>query len=215
MTSKLHKDNVYDILKVLMVAFIKSMSKNSDNIMSFSIPVDNSKIRSSLLYILQSAGEMEIMRLAKLLYLSDYLYAKTFGNKHGFMGDHKRYEFGPVPSGFYPAYDLLEAENIIIKQVNTVSVVKPQQINDLTETEIACIDKTLQKFSNKDLSTVKKAAYKTEPMKSIQIQEANMGSVKLMYEKMDFKLINIHPLFDNETLDIGFMNDPGYQANRA
>lgn len=198
-----------------MVAISRSIGKNSGNIMSFSTPVDNSKVRSSLLYILQSAGEMEIMRLAKLLYLSDYLYAKTFGNKHGFMGDHKRYEFGPVPHGFYPAYDLLEAESIVVKQVNTVSVVKPQQINDLTEAEIACLDKTLQEFNGKNLSTVKVAAYKTEPMESIQRQEANLGSVKLMYEKMDFNLINIHPLFDSETLDVSFMNDPGYQANRA
>lgn len=182
--------------------------------MSGSNLASTDKLRASLFYILTQGGSMEIMRLAKLLYLSDYLFAKTFGNKHGFMGIHKRFEFGPVPSAFYNVYDQLEADRIVVKQVNTVSLLVPQTIDGLSEQELACVDKTIERFRGLSLNQVKRAAYETEPMKSIQNREASMGASKLMYESMDFDLIKIHPLFDDSGLNLDFLNDPEYLKSR-
>ena len=171
------------------------------------------KLRASILYILSSTSGIEIMKLAKILYLSDYLFAKTFGNKHGFMGGHKRFEFGPVPDGFYPVYNELDSEGIVVKRINTVTLEKPQTIDGLSENEIACIDKTLEEYKHQSLNSVKTAAYETEPMKLVQQREASLGSTKLMYETMDFSSINLHPLFDNESVDTDFMNDPEFIKN--
>jgi hypothetical protein len=173
------------------------------------------KTEDALIYVLSKGGSMEIMKLAKLLYLSDYLYAKTFGAQQSFMGGHARFEFGPVPKKFYPIYDQLVAKGIIKRSDNMVSLVRERETPRLNEEEIACLDKTLEEFKGIRLSKVKEAAYRTEPMITLQEKEKTLGSQKLMYEKMDFNLIPTHPLFQNDDVDISFMDDPEFQKNLA
>jgi uncharacterized phage-associated protein len=175
----------------------------------------NQKLEASLIYILEQIGDIEIMKLAKLLYLTDYLYAKTFGFKQGFMDGHVRYEFGPVPTDFYQVYDNLEVSGIVKKQVNTVTLLNRISTVSLNEDEIACLNKTLKHYGTERVNIVKEAAYKTEPMITIQLKEKNLGSGKLMYEKMDFSLIKTHPLFIHSDVDMSFKNDPAYLKNRV
>lgn len=158
---------------------------------------------------------MEIMKLAKMLYLADYLYAKTFGHASGFMGGHARYDYGPVPVQFYPAFHSLTGEKILDREGNIVELKKDGNLSGLTEEELACLDSTLDEFKDKALGTVKNAAYRTEPMIEIQKEEEALGKGKLLWKEMDFSLINRHPLFSSDELDLSFMDDPEFKKNLA
>lgn len=179
--------------------------------MSLSTAQDIEKMKTCLLYVLQNGGNMEIMKLAKILYLADYLYAKTFGATNGFMGGHERFPYGPVPAQFYPAFNELSKNQIVHKpeNENIVTLLQSPGNPNLSDEEMACIDKTLEEFKRKPLNKVKNAAYATEPMVYIQKQEKKLGS-KLQYEKMDFDLIKRHPLFEADDLDLSFMDDPEF-----
>ena len=198
-----------------MLALVKGMSENSANQMSLSTDIDiTEKMRASLVYILKNGGSMEIMRLAKLAYLSDYLFAKTFGDENGFLGGHKRFTYGPVPRSFYPSLRTLYIDHIASRHVNTI------QLDDssisttvLSEKEKACIDKVLEEFKGTTLTQVKLAAYNTEPMLSIQQKEKSLNGLKMINANMDFELIKKHPLLDNDDLDISFMESPEFQKN--
>jgi len=195
-----------------MIASSKHMGKNSGNIMNLSTSVENKKIRASLLYILRNAGDMEIMRLAKLLYLSDYLFVKTFGNHQGFLDGHLRFKHGPVPKGFYDVLRELYKTGDVTRDVYFIRLKKHHEVvSELNEEEIACIDKVLEEFKGHSLTEVKKAAYYTEPMVNIQKKEEHLNGLKMLNARMDFNLIKKHPLFDNDDLDISFMNDPEFQ----
>lgn len=173
----------------------------------------SAKLTSSLLYVLSEGGSMEIMRLGKLLYLTDYLYAKTFGNKSGFMGGHARFEFGPLPGSFYPTFNHLLEKHAIARNGNIISLTSETDTSVLDEKELACLDKVIEDFKGLSLNKVKKAAYATEPMVSIQEEEARQKIDKMLYAKMDFNDIDVHPLLDNADLDTSFMEDPEFQKN--
>ena len=178
------------------------------------------KLAATMLYALGKAGDMGVMRLAKVVYLSDYTYAKTFGNLHGYLEGHYRYTYGPIPKQFYPTLRHLyrtekavrNDKNIVLK--NRSSFLAHIDELELTEQEKACVDKVLEKIKLTSLSEVKAMAYKTEPMVEIQKKESTLYmGMKMLNAPMDFSTIKRHPLFAYEDLDISFMNDPEFQKN--
>ena len=174
-----------------------------------------SKLKSSLLYILEEAGDMEIMRLAKFLYLADYAYAKLFGDKHGFIDEHQRYQYGPVPAAFYDEYNALLAEKVIDRKANIVVLKRRMNVkSQLSDKELACLDKVIHDFSGKNLNDVKHAAYATEPMKEIQEEEERLGVPRgLVFTKMNFNSVKPHPLTVAPDIDLSFMDTDEFKKN--
>lgn len=174
------------------------------------------KLKIAMLHTLQKAGDMEIMRLAKFLYLADYMYARTFGNRHGFIDEHQRYKYGPVPADFYTVYNALLDSNVVSRTGNIVSLGRlsgEDDISQLSEEELACIDKVVEDFDGKDLTTVKRSAYATEPMVEIQKEEERLGSGILEFKKMDFSSVEVHPLMAPIEDDLSFMDSKEFQEN--
>lgn len=175
------------------------------------------KLKTALLHTLKKAGAMEIMRLAKFLYLADYTYAKTFGDKHGFIDEHQRYKYGPVPARFYDVYNELLAQGVVNRTGNIVSLVKydPRALTKLSEEELACIDKVIEDFDGETLNKVKKASYTTEPMLEIIKEEKRLGSDIFEFKKMDFSSVNVHSLMKPVDEDLSFMNSAEFKENLA
>jgi len=173
------------------------------------------KTRSAILYVLKNGGDMEIMRLAKLIYLADYTYAKVFGNKHGFIDQNQRYPYGPVPSNFYKEYNSLLREGIIDRGEDSPIVTLEHNTYDsyeLVENETACLDKVIDDFKGKSLDNVKNTAYKTEPMLEILQEEERIGH-KLDYDNLSFKKINTHPLLKPIEVDLSFLKTVEFKKN--
>lgn len=168
-----------------------------------------------MLYVLQKAGDMEIMRLAKFLYLADYIFAKTFGNKHGFIDEHERFQYGPVPADFYPVYNKLLDAKTVERTGNIVSLnaTLEDASAGLSEEELACIDKVIEDFDGKSLNDVKVTAYATEPMVEIKKEEERLGSGILAFKRMDFSSVEIHPLMKPVEEDLSFMDSPEFKNN--
>jgi uncharacterized phage-associated protein len=162
---------------------------------------------------LQPDCAAEILRLAKLAYLSDYLFAKTFGEGNPFSGIYKRFSFGPVPDKFYAAIEELKSEGVIRKTNNIIRLVDKQDTSSLTEEEVACIEKVAEDFKGKSLNALLKVAYATEPMLRISEREAALG-VKLQYEEVDFHQVAPHPLLNKmDEVDTDFLKSREYQES--
>lgn len=176
--------------------------------------MSRAKLTAAIEYTLLNAGDMEIMRLAKFLYLADYTYAKTFGNKHGFIDEYQRYKYGPVPAEFYLVYNSLLQQAVIGRTGNIVTLIeRPTTPPDLTEEEQACLDKIIQDFRGKSLNAVKETAYSTEPMVDIVDEEARLGSGILEFKKMDFSNVQVHPLMQPVDDDLSFMESDAFKDN--
>jgi hypothetical protein len=206
-----HYATAYGKLKMVIVAFLTEARITGGTDMSAT------KLKSSMQYILETAGDMEIMRLAKFLYLADYAYAKTFGNKHGFIDEHARYKFGPVPAQFYSVNNSLLRDKIIDRTGNIVSlkVVDPNVKTRLSEKELACLDMVIDEFDGKTLTAVKNAAYATEPMVNMRKEEERLGSGIFEFRSMDFSAVDVHPLLKPVEDDLSFMDSEEFKANLA
>jgi len=172
------------------------------------------KLNVALRYILQQAGAMEIMRLAKFIYLADYAYAKLFGDKQGFIDEHQRLQYGPVPATFYQEINTMLGIEID-RSGNIISLRKNEiDMTILDKKEIACLDKVMSDFKGKSLNQVKKAAYATEPMRAIQEEEERLGVPRgLVGQKMDFDTVKIHPLAVPVEDDLSFMDTEEFKSN--
>ena len=169
------------------------------------------KIVHTLVQILdlQSEKRLEILRLAKLAYLSDYLYAKTFEKGKPFTGNYRRFTYGPVPNGFYDALDMLERQGVIKRVGNFIKLQKSVETS-LNKEEQACIEKAVDDFRSVSTARLLRIAYDTEPMKEIQEKETALGT-KLQYETVDFSLVEEHPLLKNlEKVDPSFIRSKEY-----
>lgn len=154
---------------------------------------------------------MEILRVVKMLYLADYLYAKTFGNREGFTGIYTRYEHGPVPQKFYDNYNQLLQDGTIHRNGNILESNTRIPSDALTEQEIACLDKILNDFSSTSINKLLKVAYATEPMEKIIEKETQMGVNRaLLWADINFDEIHLHPLMDNADIDTSFMDSPEF-----
>lgn len=175
------------------------------------------KLKNAMLYTLLKAGNIEIMRLAKFLYLADYMYAKTFGNRHGFLDEHQRYKYGPVPAYFYDVFNKLLSDKVIGRTGNIISLNESDSVNEseLTEKELACLDKVIEDFDGKSLTTVKNCAYATEPMVDIKREEERLGSGILEFQKMDFTKVKVHSLMEPVEDDLSFMDSREFRDNLA
>ena len=173
------------------------------------------KLENTILYILQHQPnkEMAILRLAKYLYLSDYLFAKSFGGKETFTGSYSRYEYGPVPTEFYPAIRTLISLGSIDRNGNIISLLKTDENYSLTKEEKACLDKIINDFANNSLSKVMKSAYATEPRVKILEQENSIGGEKLLGEEINFTDIKVHSLLAENDLDLSFMDSKAYKES--
>lgn len=196
-------------IKAVIVAFLTRVR------ITRAIYMGTAKLNLSMQYVLGSAGAMEIMRLAKFLYLADYVYAKTFGNKHGFIDEHQRYKYGPVPAEFYKVYNTLLDTGIISRTGNIIAleVAAPGINTQLSEEELACLDKVIEEFEGKPLQTVKRTAYATEPMKHIQEEEKRLGAGIFEFRKMDFSDVEVHPLMKPVDDDLSFMDSAEFKEN--
>lgn len=170
------------------------------------------KLEQSIAYVLRRQP-IEILRLVKLIYLSDYIYSRTFGKKESFTGDYVREKFGPLPSNFYPVFNEMKRKGVVDRDGNIVTLKKQVATTALTKEEIACLDKILRDFSGVTTSKVMKTAYSTEPMKKIEALEISLSGEKLIGEEIDFGEAEEHPLFTNDDVDISFMSNPEFVAN--
>ena len=184
--------------------------------MSLSRSTYNPKLETAIVYILDKRP-LEIMRLAKFLYLSDYLFAKSFGKKKSMTGNYVREKYGPIPEYFYPTINFMVHSGTIRRDGNTMTLVKPVEAKasaSLDDQELACLDKIVRDFSDKDLNEVLKTAYATEPMEKILEDEVAMDVEKgLVGKEISFSDIETHPLLDEEEIDTSFMDTPEFQAN--
>lgn len=171
------------------------------------------KLEEAIVYIL-SFNSIEILRLAKLLYLSDYMFAKTFGKHVGITGQYERMQYGPVPEYFYPVINDLTARGVIKREVNNITLLKPQGFEGLSEEEKACIDKVVADFFGLSLEKVMKVAYSTEPMVEILRDESTLDTEKgLVGLRIDFHKVPLHPLMEEADTDLSFMDTPEYQQS--
>lgn len=163
------------------------------------------KLEQSIAYLLskQPSESMEILRLAKYLYLADYIFAKTFGKRKPFTGGYSRFKLGPVPLCYYNALENLKKDNLS-KNGNVITLDKIPKI-ELKEEEVACLDKVIDDFKDKTTTQVLNVAYSTEPMGKILEAENSLNQI-LNFEKIDFEdTIEPHPLLqNNEKLDVSF-----------
>jgi hypothetical protein len=173
---------------------------------------ERQKLEAAIIYILKNQP-IEILRLAKFVYLSDYLFAMTFGENKPITGNYYREKFGPVPNAFYVAINELLAEKIIDRTGNIITLKKDIAIKALSDEEIACLDKVIRDFKDVSISKLLKAAYSTEPMLKMQEREAALNVDKLVGEPITFENTKKHPLFDDDQLDIRFMCTPEFQTN--
>ena len=156
------------------------------------------KLEESIVYLLaqEEDGRMGILRLAKYLYLADYIFAKTFGKKQTFTGAYSRFNYGAVPVAFYNAINELKKDNIR-RDGNVITLVKgTRSLEKLSEKEKACLKKISLDFKGKVLKKVIDASYSTEPMKEIKAKEEAIGE-ELTFEDLNFKGVQIHPLIDD------------------
>jgi|GEM_PF-2442709 len=171
-------------------------------------------LEKSILYILehQPDNEIAILRLAKYLYLSDYIYAKTFGDTKSFTGTYSRYKNGPVPVKFYEALDKLYSAGMAVRVGNTIKLNQTIQLNGFSEKEKACMEKVMADFARKSLSKVLEAAYSTEPMVEIIEQEQSIGET-LFWKTIDFHKIEKHPLMNLNDVDTSFLDSEEYKSS--
>ena len=170
------------------------------------------KLEQSIVYVLKKQP-VEILRLVKLIYLSDYIYSKTFGHKKSFTGAYVREKWGPMPTNFYPVFNDMKRRGIVGRDGNVVTLKKNSPTNLLSEEELACLDKVLRDFEDISTNKVMKTAYGTEPMLKIIELETSLSGEKLVGEEIDFKEIEPNPLLVDQNLDISFMDNPEFIAN--
>jgi uncharacterized phage-associated protein len=171
----------------------------------------NQKLEQAIAYVLKEQPT-NILRVVKLIYLADYLYAKSFGNKKPFTGNYYREKFGPLQPSLYPVLNNMYKENVVERTGNTLKLKKNIRIDKLNEEEIACLDKVLRDFSDVSTDKLLKVAYATEPMKKIEEMETAIND-KLLYQEIDFDATKKHPLLENSDLDTRFMDSPEFLAN--
>ena len=157
------------------------------------------KLEEAIIYLLsrEKNSKMAILRLAKYLYLADYLYAKSFGNKQTFTGGYLRYSKGPVPNNFYNAIEKLKKENIR-RDGNIITLTRGVRQFSLNNKEKACLDKIVTDFSDISLTKTVNISYNTEPMLEIRKLEKAIGD-ELPYENINFNSIKPHSLMNEET----------------
>ena len=173
-------------------------------------------LEKSMVYLIkhQPKSQIGVLMLAKYLYLSDYVFAKTFGNKKTFTGAYTRLQKGPVPSGFYDALSSLTTKKIIKRVGHTIllsnnTVATP----DISKEEKACLDKVINDFAGRSLKKVVDAAYSTEPMKNLIAEESSLGGEILLFQKLDFDKIRKHSLLENDKLDTSFIDSEEYKKS--
>lgn len=169
------------------------------------------KLQYAILYILakQKDESLNKLPLAKLLYLSDYVYAKSFGSKKPFTGSYLRLEYGPVPVDFYRALRSMEKEGLI-KVVNNSVILKRRKEIHLSLKETASLDKTISSFNT--TSKAMKAAYATEPMVEIKKKEQKL-SENLIFEEVPFEQISTHPLLKPLKKDLSYLESEEYKKS--
>src|SRR5438477_2454430 len=92
-----------------------------------SAPKDLDKLEGLILCLTESASDIGITKLEKLLYLCDFEAIKELGKS--ITGDkYKNFQWGPVPKHFIPAYEGLLKEGKLQKRE-----IKLQSGRDFTE----------------------------------------------------------------------------------
>ena len=173
-------------------------------------------LEKTIIYLVkrQPKYQIGVLMLAKYLYLSDYVFAKTFGNKKTFTGTYTRLQKGPVPCGFYDALDSLDTKKII-KRVGNIVYLSNNAIAmpEMNKEEKACLDKIINDFAGTSLKKVVDAAYSTEPMKNLIAEENSLGGDILLFQKLDFEKIQKHALLENDRLDTNFIDSEEYKKS--
>lgn len=202
------------MIKLNRVVQVLALSKNKHLTGGVVMKTSNPKLEIAIEYILQKSP-LEIMRLAKLLYLSDYLYATTFGKKESITGPYVREKYGPIPEDFYSVINTMTRAGLIRRDGNIITLEKSTNgATHLSEEEIACLDKILRDFTDQPLNRVLKVAYATEPMEKILAEEKAMSAEKgLVGKEIVFSGVKVHPLMDEEEIDLTFMDTPEFSDN--
>jgi len=172
-------------------------------------------LEKTVVYLIKNQPNQQIgiLRLAKYLFLADYLYAKTFGNGETFTGAYTRYQKGPVPARFYDVLTELKTEGIVNRVGNTILITQKNiSMPALPEKEKACLDKVLNDFAQRPLNKVIDAAYSTEPMKELLEAENSLGEI-LLWKNIEFSKTQKHALLQNDDLDTKFLDSEEYKQS--
>lgn len=124
------------------------------------------KLKAVALYIIHKFGEVDILRIFKILYFAEKEHYATYGSR--IVNDtYFALERGPVPSALYDAIKIAQGRNPLSNnpQLGIISdsicvgsdvsldyVIAAKELPDMTElskSDIACIDKSFNE--NKDL----------------------------------------------------------------
>lgn len=138
-----------------------------------------SGLQSSITYILalREGKTTTKMDLAKLLYLADYYYSRTFGKGTQFLD--ARWElakFGPLPNPLYRDLRTLKASGIIdfSDTTHVVTLLNKQWANQNqpAETYAACAERVVDDTREFTTSELKNATYSTEPVQTAKAAAA-------------------------------------------
>jgi len=124
------------------------------------------KLKAVALYIIHKFGEVDILRIFKILYFAEKEHYAKYGRR--IVNDtYFAFERGPVPSALYDAIKITQGKNSISNypQLGVISnslcvgsdvsldyVIAGKELPDMTElskSDIVCIDKSF--IENKDL----------------------------------------------------------------
>ena len=148
-----------------------------------------SKLQSLIVHLVKELDDVLRVKLAKLIYLIDWehycTYAKTLTDSQ-----YTRQEMGPLAIGLAWDVDYLDGHEILVEKTPSSGYHhtlghKPRFEPNFNILEKGTIQTILNRYGKYGNTTLKKIAYKTEPMKDILEKEKKIGC-KLIGAQMIF-----------------------------
>ncbi|MDR0581604.1 MAG: SocA family protein [Prevotellaceae bacterium] len=138
-----------------------------------SVSFNEEKAIAVILYILKSiGGQIDMYRLAKILYFADQKHLVTYGRT--ILGDeYVPMEYGPVPSAIYNAVKMINNDNTRYKlfskklqlsvkdgYIRVILSSMPPDMDELSLSDIECLDASIEENKTLEFDDLCKKSHK-------------------------------------------------------
>lgn len=152
-----------------------------------------SKIQEVIIYLVEKLDCITRVKLAKLIYMSDWLFFQEYGASLTGV-KYVRRERGPVPVGFEKSVDSLNGKELDIDRIANFGMrtiqhrigPKPRFKPKLTPQEKLMVENVLRCYGNLPSKVVAQISYQTPPMAERLKEEKQVGQ-KLIGKKIVFE----------------------------